>query len=61
MTSLNHIVGYFNLILGVIFILIGFKIYKPFSKEREEMNKKNIDLYKIGGIGLVIWGLVKIL
>jgi hypothetical protein len=53
--------GYFNLVLGIIAILIGFKIYKPFIKEREEeVYKKYIYLFRIGGFGLVIWGLIKI-
>jgi hypothetical protein len=62
MDQIDNFYGYFNLLLGTIFILIGFKIYKPFKKDREEeIYKKYINLYRFGGIGLVIWGLVKIL
>lgn len=62
MEQLDHFYGYFNLLLGTIFILIGFKLYRPFSKEKEEeMYKKYINLYRFGGIGLLIWGLIKVL
>ena len=64
MGTLEYFFGSFNIILGIVFILIGFKIYRPFkaNKEREkEIYAKYINLYRIGGIGLVIWGLVKIL
>ena len=36
MEQLDHLFGYFNLVLGTIFILIGFKIYKPFKGEDGE-------------------------
>ncbi len=49
--------GSFFMILGSVFILIGFKIYRPFSKEKEEeMNKRFGLFYKLGGIGMLIWG-----
>lgn len=61
MEQLDNFYGYFNVSLGTIFILIGFKIYKPFNKDKEEeIYKKYINLYRFGGIGLVIWGLIKI-
>jgi len=61
MEQLDNFYGYFNILLGTIFILIGFKIYKPFSKEKEEMMyKKYINLYRFGGIGLLIWGIIKV-
>lgn len=62
MNQLDNFFGYFNLILGTIFIFIGFKIYKPFKGEDGENRFKKMKIfYKIGGIGLVIWGLIKIL
>jgi hypothetical protein len=61
MEQLDNFYGYFNILLGTIFILIGFKIYKPFSKDKEEeIYKKHINLYRFGGIGLLIWGLFKV-
>lgn len=61
MDQLDHFYGYFNLVLGTIFILIGFKIYKPFKGEEGEVKfQKMKTFYRLGGIGLVIWGLVKI-
>lgn len=62
MDGLDNFFGYFNLLLGTVFTLIGFKIYKPFKKDREEeMNQKFGTFYKVGGIGLIIWGLIKVL
>jgi hypothetical protein len=62
MQSLDQLVAYFNLLLGTFFILIGFKIYKPFTgEEGEKKFQKTKNLYRLGGIALVIWGLVKIL
>jgi hypothetical protein len=58
---LDNFFGYFNLVLGTMFILIGFKIYKPFKGEEEEKKfQKMKAFYQLGGIGLVIWGLIKI-
>lgn len=52
-------IPYINIVIGTIFTLIGFKIYKPFKKEKEEMAyKKYGDLYKYGGIIMVIGGLI---
>jgi hypothetical protein len=39
-------------------ILTGFKIIRPFKKEKEEaMMKKYKTFYIIGGLGLLGWGL----
>jgi hypothetical protein len=52
----------FNVILGTICILIGFKIYRPFKKEKEtEIMKKFRAFYILGGFGLIGWGTVKLL
>lgn len=61
MEQLDSFYGYFNILLGTIFILIGFKIYKPFKgDEGEKKFQKMKTFYRLAGIGLVIWGLVKI-
>jgi hypothetical protein len=61
MEQLDNFYGYFNILLGTIFILIGFKIYKPFKgEEGEKKFQKMKTFYRLGGIGLVIWGLIKI-
>jgi hypothetical protein len=61
MEHLDYFYGYFNLVLGTIFILIGFKIYKPFKGEDGEKKfQKTKTFYRLGGIGLAIWGLIKI-
>jgi hypothetical protein len=61
MEQLDNFYGYFNLLLGTIFILIGFKIYKPFKgDEGERKFEKMKNFYRLGGIGLLIWGLIKI-
>ena len=61
MEHLEHFYGYFNLALGTICILIGFKIYKPFKGEEDEKKfQKMKTFYRFGGIGLVIWGLIEI-
>jgi hypothetical protein len=61
MKQLDHFYGYFNLVLGTICILIGFKIYKPFKgEEGEKKFQKMKTLYQLGGIAFFIWGLTKI-
>lgn len=51
----------FNIVLGVIFLLIGMKIYRPFNKEKEQaMIKKFKAFYILGGLSLVAWGLIKL-
>lgn len=52
-------IGIFNIILGIIFILIGLKIYKPFKKElQDSIMKKFKPLFLFGGIGLLVWGII---
>jgi hypothetical protein len=56
MDQLVYFFGYFTLLLGIIFILIGFKLYKPFKgEEGEKKFKKDEPFYHLGGIGLIIW------
>jgi hypothetical protein len=52
---------FFNVFLGIVFLLIGFKIYRPFKKGKEEsMIKKFKAFYILGGFGLITWGLIKL-
>jgi di/tricarboxylate transporter len=62
MTALLDFYGYFNVVLGTIMMLIGWKVYKPFRKDREEeVYAKYQNLYRYGGVAMVIWGLIRIL
>ncbi|GCC50264.1 hypothetical protein SanaruYs_04790 [Chryseotalea sanaruensis] len=61
MESIDSFYGYFNLVLGSTMTLIGFRVYRPFTKEKEEaMYKKFGNFFKYGGIALIVWGLIKI-
>ena len=58
---MNLVFPVFNVFLGVAFLLIGLKIYKPFKKEKEEAIMKKFKVfYILGGLGLVAWGLVNL-
>lgn len=53
--------GTFNIIMGIITLLIGFKIYKPFKKDFIEKNKIDYRIIKLlgvffifGGVGLIL-------
>ncbi|HYG39739.1 MAG TPA: hypothetical protein VD908_14020 [Cytophagales bacterium] len=47
----------FNIVLGTIFLLIKFRIYRPFSKDKEDKIIKQNNLFLLlGGIGLIAWG-----
>ena len=61
MDKLDLLIGYFNVVLGIMFTSIGFKIYKPFRDKAEEMERRFGTFYKVGGITLIIWGLIKII
>jgi vacuolar-type H+-ATPase subunit I/STV1 len=67
---MNEIITYFtiygipvaNLFIGAIMTLIGFKIYKPFKKDKEEeYNRKYGDFYKIAGIAIFLYGFIKLI
>ena len=60
---MNHfIIPIFNIIAGLIGILIGFKIYKPFKKDKAEKYYNNFGLFfKIGGLCMFIWGIINLL
>ncbi len=47
----------FNTILGLICLLIGFKVYKPFKGERRQAL---YNFFIIGGFGLIIWGIINL-
>jgi hypothetical protein len=51
----------FNICLGAIFLLIGFKIYKPFEKKKQEKIYKRFKyFFIIGGLGLILWGTINV-
>lgn len=55
--------GSFYILIGVFFMLTGFKIIYPF-KNNQEIRKRindNLNMYRFGGIGLIIFGVLKIL
>lgn len=55
------IIPVFNIIAGIVGALIGFKVYKPFKKDKAEMYDKKFGLFfKIGGIGMFLWGMIKL-
>lgn len=61
MEQLDHFYGYFNLTVGIFFLLVGFGIIK--SKKDEEGEKRFQKLktfYQVSGAVLLTWGLVKI-
>ena len=56
------IIPLFNIVFGTFCILTGFKIYKPFRKEIAEAHHKKYDtFFKIGGFGMLIWGIVNLI
>jgi hypothetical protein len=59
----DHFFGIFFIIIGAFSALTGFRILHPF-KNNTEIQKRisnNINLYRIGGIGLIVYGFIKIL
>jgi|WetSurMetagenome_2_1015567.scaffolds.fasta_scaffold05691_3 hypothetical protein len=46
------------LIIGIISLLIGFKIYKPFKKKKKQAL---YNFYIIGGFCLIAWGIINLL
>lgn len=58
--------GFFNSIIGLISVFIGFKIYRPFN-DKNEIGKEELILnkygnfYKFGGILLLAYGVFSII
>ena len=47
------------ILLGIAFILIGFKIIMPFKKEKADKTYEDFGwLFKYGGIGMLLWGII---
>jgi hypothetical protein len=62
MNGFDSFLPYFNIFLGTLMTLIGFKIYKPFAKEKaEDIFKKYGGLYKYGGLAMLIYGVITLL
>ncbi len=58
--------GIGNIVIGIMMTLIGFKVYNPFKgkndpEKEEQWFKKFGTFFKIGGISILIWGLIKLL
>jgi hypothetical protein len=54
--------AFFNIILGLFFALTGFKVIRTLDKDKEEKTLEKYGLFfKLGGIGLVLWGIIKLL
>jgi hypothetical protein len=58
------IFGINNIVIGSYMIIVGFKIYNPYKnkneKEKEEKFYSKFGLFfKIGGIALLLFGLIK--
>ncbi len=59
----NQFFAVFFIIIGTFSILTGFRILYPFKNNSEIQKRitKNINFYRIGGLGLIIYGFIKIL
>ena len=56
--------GLGNIVVGLMMTLIGFKVYNPFKgknepEKEEQWYKKFGMLFKIGGIAVLIFGIIK--
>ncbi len=51
---------FFNIGLGLVFILIGLKVYKPFRPDFAPKIAPYLIYYTIGGVLLIAWGLVNL-
>lgn len=54
------IIPIFNVLFGIIMLLTGLEKIKPFRKDKELEYRKYNFLFKLGGIGLIIWGIIKL-
>lgn len=55
-----------NIIIGLFLALIGFKVYNPFKgknqpEKEEEWYNKFGTIFKVIGIGILIFGIIKTL
>ncbi|WP_298514785.1 hypothetical protein [uncultured Kordia sp.] len=58
--------GIGNITIGVMMTLIGFKVYNPFKgknqpEKEEEWYRKFGTFFKIGGIAVLIFGILKLI
>ena len=54
------IIPIFNVLFGIIMLLTGLEKIKPFRKDKELEYRKYNFFFKLGGIGLIIWGIIKL-
>jgi hypothetical protein len=55
------IIPLFNIIAGIIGMLIGFKVYNPFAEDKSELYYAKFgSFFKFAGILMLIWGIIKL-
>lgn len=56
------IIPFFNILAGLMGLLIGLKIHKPFKPEKaERYHKKYGVFFTIGGSGMLLWGIIALI
>lgn len=56
------IIPFFNIVAGVMGLLIGLKIHKPFKPEKaEKYHIKYGMFFKFGGLGMLFWGIIALI
>ena len=62
MTFLDHFYPFFNIALGLVFLLIGLNIIAPFKRvSSSATQKKNNLIYVLLGVVLIIGGFINFL
>ena len=61
--SFEYFFAVVYILLGAFFSLTGFQILKPFKNDEERqkgVTDKYKNLYRYGGMAMVLWGLFKL-
>lgn len=62
MTFLDQFYPFFNIVLGVVFLLIGLNVIAPFKRvSSSAKQKKNNVIYILLGVVLIIGGFISFL
>lgn len=60
--ALDTFFGYFNLVIGLIAMAVGWGVIHPFPPEKEdEIMERRGNFFRWMGLGLVVWGLINVL